>query len=160
LLPSVLGKAIRLMNMATTRPSPGFHRAPSRSGSSGTARPSSSSRGDGASFAAAPRAQAVAPQASALRDVSDVMVGVALILGVLFALLVLALYTRDSMAVGKALTEQGQARGALVCKDGRIARGDGSLPDRIIEDGVFVCTDWRTLQAIEQEEAERGMRKY
>jgi len=141
------------MNMATPRPSPGYHRAPSRSGSTPP------SRGEGASFAAAPRAQTAAPP-SALRDVSDIMVGVALMLGVLFALLMLALYTRDSMAVGKALQEQGQARGTLVCKDGKIARGDGSLPDRIVEDGVFVCTDWRTLQAIEQEEAERGMRKY
>ncbi len=141
------------MNMATTRPSPGYQRAPSRSGSNPP------SRDAGASFAAAPRAQTAAPP-SALRDVSDIMVGVALMLGVLFALLMLALYTRDSMAVGKALQEQGQARGTLVCKDGKIARGDGSLPDRIVEDGVFVCTDWRTLQAIEQEEAERGMRKY
>jgi hypothetical protein len=141
------------MNMATTRPSPGYHRAPARSGSNPP------SRGEGASFAAAPRAQ-TAPPPSALRDASDIMVGVALMLGVLFALLMLTLYTRDSMAVGKALQEQGQARGTLVCKDGKIARGDGSLPDRIVEDGVFVCTDWRTLQAIEQEEAERGMRKY
>jgi len=134
------------MNMATTRPSPGYSRAPQRAG-------------DGASFAAAPRAQS-APPPSPLRDVSEIMVGVVLMLGVLAALLVLALYTRDSMAVGKALQEQGQARGTMVCKDGRIARGDGSIPDRITEDGVFVCTDWRTLQAIEQEEAERGMRKY
>ncbi len=88
------------------------------------------------------------------------MVGVALMLGVLFALLMLGLYARDSMAVGKALQEQSQARSTMVCKNGKIARGDGSLPDRIVEDGVFVCTDWRTLQAIEQEEAERGMRRY
>ena len=33
--------------------------------------------------------------------------------------------------------------------DGRIARGDGSIPDIVWEDGVFVCTDWRTQQALE-----------
>ncbi len=142
------------MNMATTRSSPGYQRAPQRAGSSSSSSPSR----DGASFAAAPRAQSAPP--SPLRDASEIMVGVVLMLGVLAALLVLALYTRDSMAIGKALQEQGQARGTMVCKDGRIARGDGSIPDRITEDGVFVCTDWRTLQAIEQEEAERGMRKY
>jgi len=106
----------------------------------------------------------VAPPAppSVLRDVSDIVVGVALMLGVLFALLMLTLYTRDSMVIGKALQDQGQgqSRGTLICKDGKVARGDGSLPDRIVEDGVFVCTDWRTLQAIEQEEADRGIRKY
>ncbi|WP_431265115.1 hypothetical protein ACQ859_06700 [Roseateles chitinivorans] len=150
------------MNMATTRPSPGLSRANTRSGSTSTSRsPSSASRDDGRSFAAAPRAQAAAPTPpSALRDVSDIVVGVALMLGVLFALLMLTLYTRDSMVVGKALQDQGTARGTLICKDGKVARGDGSLPDRIVEDGVFVCTDWRTLQAIEQEEADRGMRKY
>lgn len=149
------------MNMATTRPSPGFNRASARSGSSSTSRsPSSAARDDGQSFAAAPRAQTATPPPSALRDVSDIVVGVALSLGVLFALLLLALYTRDSMVIGKALQEQGQARGTMICKDGKVARGDGSLPDRIVEDGVFVCTDWRTLQAIEQEESERGMRKY
>jgi hypothetical protein len=150
----VFGKAIRFMNMATTRPSP--YRANARPGST------SASRDDGGrSFAAAPRAQVAPPSPpSALRDVSDIVVGVALMLGVLFALLMLTLYTRDSMVVGKALQEQGQARGTMICKDGKVARGDGSLPDRIVEDGVFVCTDWRTLQAIEQEESERGMRKY
>ena len=152
------------MNMATTRPSPGLSRANTRSGSASTSRsPSSASRDDGRSFAAAPRAQAATPALpSALRDVSDIVVGVALMLGVLFALLMLTLYTRDSMVIGKALQDQGQgqARGTLICKDGKVARGNGSLPDRIVEDGVFVCTDWRTLQAIEQEESERGMRKY
>lgn len=148
--------------MATTRTSSSYQRAPQRSSSSSSYSSSSASRprDDGASFAAAPRAQAAQTPPSALRDVSDITVGVALMLGVLFALLLLGLYTRDSMAVGEALQEQGKARGALVCKDGKIARGDGSLPDRIVEDGVFVCTDWRTLQAIEQEEADRGIRKY
>ncbi|WP_423595343.1 hypothetical protein [Roseateles sp. MS654] len=146
--------------MATTRSSPGIHRAPARSGpASGSAQASASARDDGPSFAAAPRAPGAAPP-SPLREASDIMVGVALMLGVLFALLMLGLYARDSMAVGKALQEQSQARSTMVCKDGKIARGDGSLPDRIVEDGVFVCTDWRTLQAIEQEEAERGMRRY
>ncbi len=149
------------MNMATTRPSPGLSRANARSGPSTSRSPSSASRDDGRSFAAAPRAQGAQPAPpSALRDVSDIVVGVALMLGVLFALLMLTLYTRDSMVIGKALQDQGQARGTLICKDGKVARGDGSLPDRIVEDGVFVCTDWRTLQAIEQEEADRGMRKY
>lgn len=145
------------MNMATTRPTPGINRAQMRSGSSSSSR--AAPRDEEKSFAAAPRAQ-TAPPPSALKDVSDIMVGVALMLGVLFALLMLTLYTRDSMAVGKALSDQGQNRSSLICKDGKIARGDGSLPDRIMEDGVFVCTDWRTLQAVEQEESERGMRKY
>lgn len=151
------------MNMATTRPSPGLSRANTRSSSSTSRSPSSASRDDGRSFAAAPRAQVTPPAPpSVLRDVSDIVVGVALMLGVLFALLMLTLYTRDSMVIGKALQDQGQgqSRGTLICKDGKVARGDGSLPDRIVEDGVFVCTDWRTLQAIEQEEADRGIRKY
>ncbi|OWQ90257.1 hypothetical protein CDN99_12850 [Roseateles aquatilis] len=145
------------MNMATTRSSSGVSRANLKP--RGTA-PAASARQD-ASFAAAPRMAAATPAPSALRDVSDIIVGVALILGVLAALLLLTLYTRDSMLIGKSLNEQSQNKTAtMVCKDGRVSRGDDSLRDRIVEDGVFVCTDWRTLQAIQQEESERGMRKY
>ncbi|MBO9686910.1 hypothetical protein [Roseateles chitosanitabidus] len=144
------------MNMATTRPSTGVNRSNLQSRGASSAQASR----EAASFAAAPRAAAAAPVPSALRDASEIVVGVVLMLSVLAALLALTLYTRDSMMVGKALSEQGSPTGSLVCKDGRIARGDDSLRDRIVEDGYFVCTDWRTQQAIELEEAQRGGRKY
>lgn len=144
------------MNMATTRPSTGVTRSNLKSRGASSA----STPREATSFAAAPRAAVATPVPSALRDASEIVVGVVLMLSVLAALLALTLYTRDSMMVGKALTDQGSPTGTMVCKDGRIARGDDSLRDRIVEDGVFVCTDWRTQQAIELEESQRGGRKY
>lgn len=139
------------MSMATTRPSPGYQRTASRSRATPTSR---SAPPAAASFAAAPRVTVAAP-ASPLKDISDVLLGSSLLVGVAVGLMLLGLYTRDSMAVGKALSEQGSATSSMVCKEGRIARGDGSLPDRVFEDGIFVCTDWRTQQALEMEASQR-----
>ncbi|MET0518569.1 MAG: hypothetical protein ABW005_07020, partial [Burkholderiaceae bacterium] len=59
----------------------------------------------------------------------------------------------DSTAVGRNLAESKAQRGSLICQDGHMVHGDGSIRDRIVEDSYFVCTDWRTLQSLEQEEA-------
>ena len=80
------------------------------------------------------------------------------ILGVtagLVALLVLVYLTRDSIAVGNHLAEARNERTTLVCQAGRMSHGDESLYDKVFEKGYFVCTDWRTLQAIELNEKPR-----
>jgi hypothetical protein len=130
------------------------HSAPLR------ARGPSSAAADAGSFAASQRFTPTAPPPSALRDVMDIVIGVVVLLGMLLALACLAHYTRDSMAVGRALTDEANTKSSLVCKDGRIARGDGSLPDLVLEDGVFVCTDWRTQQALELEQSQKGWKRY
>lgn len=78
--------------------------------------------------------------------VAITLAGIALLLGVLHLI-------RDSVAVGKHLADAKGQRSSLICQDGRMARGDGSLRDIILEDAYFVCTDWRTLQSIELEES-------
>jgi hypothetical protein len=58
----------------------------------------------------------------------------------------------DNVSVSKHLAEAKARRGVLVCQDGRMVHGDGSLRDLIMADAYFSCTDWRTLQSIELEE--------
>lgn len=94
-----------------------------------------------------------APAPSLLKDSLQVIGGVAATLAAIAALLGILHLIRDSVAVGKHLAEAKSQRSILVCQDGRIVRGDGSLRDIIMEDGYFVCTDWRTLQRIELEES-------
>lgn len=137
--------------MASPRPSPGLSRA--------TLKPRAAVPGAAPAPAASLRARAPLPRPSPWRESAEITVAVVLILGLLIAGLGLVHFTRDSMAVGRALAEQGNARGSMICKEGRIARGDGSLHDLVFADGVFVCTDWRTLQAVEQEEAQKGIRR-
>ena len=58
----------------------------------------------------------------------------------------------DSMATGNALAEARKERSTLVCQAGHMSHGDGSLHDKVFGESYFVCTDWKTLQAIEMEE--------
>jgi len=95
-----------------------------------------------------------------MRDVMDIVGGVVLVMGLLIGLACLTLFTRDSMAVGKALSDQSTGQSSMICKDGRMAHGDGSIPDYVFEDGVFICTDWRTQQALELEAAQKYTRRY
>ncbi len=141
-------------NRAPTRPSPGYSRSPTRSApAAGTV--------EAVSFASGQRfSPTTVKPPSAMRDVMDIVGGVVLLMGLLIGLASLALFTRDSMAVGKALSEQSSAQSSMICKDGRMAHGDGSLPDIVFEDGVFVCTDWRTQQALELEAAQKYNRRY
>lgn len=69
----------------------------------------------------------------------------------LLALLSMVYVTRDSMAVGSHLAKAKAERSTLVCQNGRMTHGDDSLHDMIFADSYFVCTDWRTLQAIEMD---------
>ena len=64
----------------------------------------------------------------------------------------LAFLMHDSMAAGNALAEAKKERSTLVCQAGHMSHGDGSLHDIVFGDAYFVCTDWKTLQAIEMEE--------
>lgn len=141
-------------NRASTRSSPGYSRSPTRSTpAAGTV--------EAVSFASGQRfSPTTVKPPSAMRDVMDIVGGVVLLMGLLIGLASLALFTRDSMAVGKALSEQSSAQSSMICKDGRMAHGDGSLPDIVFEDGVFVCTDWRTQQALELEAAQKYNRRY
>ncbi|WP_058933875.1 hypothetical protein [Roseateles depolymerans] len=141
-------------NRASTRSSPGYSRSPTRSTpAAGTV--------EAVSFASGQRfSPTTVKPPSAMRDVMDIVGGVVLLMGLLIGLASLALFTRDSMAVGKALSEQSSAQSSMICKDGRMAHGDGSLPDIVFEDGVFICTDWRTQQALELEAAQKYNRRY
>lgn len=134
--------------MATSRPSPGINRAAFKARNTSAPAP--------ARPAPAPIVRPVAAPASPWRDSAEIILAVVLILGLILGGLLMIHFTRDSMAVGRALADQGKERSSLICKDGRIARGDGSVHDVVFADGVFVCTDWRTLQAVEMEEQQRG----
>lgn len=90
---------------------------------------------------------------SALGEFLQIVGGVAIVVGGLAVLLTALHLIRDSMSVGKHLAEARNQRSTLVCKDGRMVRGDGSLRDILLEDAYFVCTDWRTLQSVEIEES-------
>ncbi|MCX2861464.1 hypothetical protein OOZ63_06385 [Paucibacter sp. PLA-PC-4] len=98
-----------------------------------------------------PRPVAVAPT-SAFGEFLQIVGAAALLLGGLALLLMGVQMMSDSVTVGKHLAEAKAQRGVLVCQDGRMVRGDGSLRDMILADAYFSCTDWRTLQSIELEE--------
>jgi len=141
--------------MAYRPTSPSYSRSPARTS------PAAAGTVEAVSFAAGQRfspAQAAPP--SAMRDVMDIVGGVVLVMGLLIGLACLTLFTRDSMAVGKALSDQSTGQSSMICKDGRMAHGDGSIPDYVFEDGVFICTDWRTQQALELEAAQKYTRRY
>jgi hypothetical protein len=92
---------------------------------------------------------------SALGEFLQITGGVLLALAGLAALLAVLHLVRDSISIGQHLAESKARRGTLVCQDGRMVRGDGSLRDIVMERAFFVCTDWRTLQGIELEEASK-----
>lgn len=129
------------MNTARNRSSTGMNRANLRSAPAQTAPPPRA--------LPAPAVPYAAP--SALGEGLQIVGGIgAMLVGL--ALLLLVIYkTSDSMAVGKHLAEAKAQRSTLICQDGRMVHGDGSLRDRLVEDAFFVCTDWRTLQSVEQE---------
>lgn len=142
------------MNQAPPRSGGGINRAALKSGA--PRRPERAR--EPARAPAAPERVApvvVVQPSSALGEFLKVFGGVSLGALVIVGLLTALYLIRDSISVGKHLAEAKAARGALVCQDGRMVRGDGSLRDLIMESGHFVCTDWRTLQSVEQEEAER-----
>lgn len=91
------------------------------------------------------------PKASALSDGLQIVGAVGALLVGLVLLLLVIYKTSDSMAVGKHLAEAKAQRSTLICQDGRMVHGDGSLRDRLVADAYFVCTDWRTLQSVEQD---------
>lgn len=70
--------------------------------------------------------------------------------GGLILALVVAFLLRDSITVGSHLSHAKTQRTDLICQDGRMVHGDGSLLDWIFADDHFICTDWRTLQAADQ----------
>lgn len=78
--------------------------------------------------------------------------------GLLGAIVLYALVwlMHDSMATGAALAEAKQQRGTLVCQSGHMSHGDGSLHDMVFAESYFVCDDWKTLQAIQEEETRAG----
>lgn len=56
----------------------------------------------------------------------------------------LALLTKDSMAAGNRLQAESASKASMVCKDGKMVRGDGSFIDFLTEPPVFQCNDWAT----------------
>lgn len=129
------------MNTARNRSSTGMNRANLRSAPTQVAP------------LPAPAAPVAAP--SALGEGLQILGGIGAMLVGLLLLLLVIYQTSDSMAVGKHLAEAKAQRSALICQDGRMVHGDGSLRDRLVEDAFFVCTDWRTLQSVEQDQPGR-----
>lgn len=80
-------------------------------------------------------------------------------MALIFALFLLALYTRSTLDLQAHLAEEAKSSASMVCKEGKMTYGDGTLPDRVFEDGRFVCTGWRTAPGLELEAAERVYRK-
>lgn len=150
------------MNQAPPRSGGGINRAALKSGAQRRPEPGrESARPSARDPARAPAAPAraapvvVVRPSSAMGEFLQVFGGVSLGAVVIVGLLMSLHLIRDSVSVGKHLAEAKSQRGTLVCQDGRIVRGDGSLRDIILESGYFVCTDWRTLQSVEQEEADK-----
>jgi hypothetical protein len=93
-----------------------------------------------------------APPTSAFGEFLQIFGAISLLLLGLVVLLMGLQAISDSVSVSKHVAEAKARRGVLVCQDGRMVRGDGSLRDMILADAYFSCTDWRTLQSIELEE--------
>jgi hypothetical protein len=93
-----------------------------------------------------------APPTSAFGEFLQIFGAISLLLLGLVVLLMGLQAISDSVSVSKHVAEAKARRGVLVCQDGRMVRGDGSLRDLITADAYFSCTDWRTLQSIELEE--------
>jgi hypothetical protein len=138
------------MSNANNRSRPGINRASMRNSTA-----QRSPAAPAPKFVSTPSAVVVpvAPPASPFGEFLQIVGGVALALLGLAVLLTVLSLMRDSMAVGKHLAEAKSQRSTLVCQDGRMVRGDGSLRDLVLADAYFVCTDWRTLQSLEIEES-------
>lgn len=100
--------------------------------------------------AAAPAAppSLVGEFARALLQVSGVAAGLLLLLWGVSLM-------RDNLAAASHLADAKAQRSTLICQAGHMARGDGSLHDRVFEKAYFVCTDWRTLQAVDEAAPQR-----
>jgi hypothetical protein len=139
------------MSNANNRPRQGLNRANMRNGAAPRSPAPASTK-----FVSTPSVVVAPPPAapaSPFGEFLQIVGGVALMLLALALLLSLLNLIRDSIAVGKHLAEAKTQRSTLVCQDGRMVRGDGSLRDLVMADAYFVCTDWRTLQSIEIEES-------
>ena len=49
----------------------------------------------------------------------------------------------DSQRVPAELAAWRQQSGVMVCSEGSVQRGDGSLVDRLLDAGTFRCAAWR-----------------
>lgn len=101
--------------------------------------------------AAEPAPPPAEPVAASL--LNEVLIATLQVLGTLCLLslaLAAAFALRDSLAVGSHLSQAKAQRTDLICQDGRMVHGDGSLLDWMFEEAHFLCTDWRTLQAADQ----------
>lgn len=85
----------------------------------------------------------------ALHIALGVLLGVPLLVALLLALRLMG----DGMSAASHLSEAKALRSALICQNGEVVRGDGTLRDLMLADPVFVCTEWRTLQSLEADEA-------
>lgn len=85
----------------------------------------------------------------ALHIIVGVLLGSPLLVGLLLGLRMMG----DGLSAASHLSEAKALRSVLICQDGEVVRGDGTLPDLFLADPVFVCTEWRTLQSLEADEA-------
>lgn len=95
---------------------------------------------------AGPRGEAARAAAPVVRgggaNWQGVLVGIALPPAMWAAMWTLTLIG-DSTRVNMEVMASRQQGGVMVCHDGRIRHDDEGLIARWLEDGQFVCTDWR-----------------
>lgn len=84
-----------------------------------------------------------------LQQFAQAVVQVAAVMAGLVALIAGVWLMSDNVAAQTHLAGLRAERTSLVCQDGRMQRGNGSLRDRLFEDAHFVCTDWKTLDAVD-----------
>lgn len=98
---------------------------------------------------AQPQPIASTAEPSLLRQFAEAFVQMSAVMAGLIALIGGVWLMSDNVAAQTHLAKVRAERTSLVCQDGRMQRGNGSLRDRLFEDAHFVCTDWKTLDAVD-----------
>jgi len=62
---------------------------------------------------------------------------------ILAALLWVASAAADSNVIPAELAASARTTSVMFCAEGKMVHGDGSLPDRLLSAGTFVCSAWR-----------------
>ncbi len=69
--------------------------------------------------------------------------GVAVMSGTAVTLLVVFVLMRDSMALANVLQQVTTEETVMVCKEGKMVYPDYSVLDRLMNNGRFLCTEWK-----------------
>jgi hypothetical protein len=69
--------------------------------------------------------------------------GFAVMSGTAVTLLVVFVLMRDSMALANLLQQVTTEETVMVCKEGKMVYPDYSILDRLMNNGRFLCTEWK-----------------